>query len=430
MREAGEEQDYLLRFPRMLPTFDKPQRLFILAKGRCNHGATVIGIRYRRGLQIGHRGEQDGIVVAPFLLGSTNHPLARGPTEAMRAEDDGDLPPQTGGGLPGPQVLTQRPYPASVTDFGHHLRAATQDPIEHLGRPKAPVHAQDNPRPLCAGPPKVGFHLLQRRFQSRYGGRFAPQQGLVEYFPGGTCRDPQRFPPRFTAGASHPGALAPLCLGADGHGRHVDIHPQQALVEPMVGRRPVPFQIIPGHPLKLRHGVGGTRPQRPCNGGLLSAARAPKGSLDRRVRANRDVTLRNGLGPTEDPDQGIEDLVDRPVADRFLGDGHLLAERGEETPAPEILAEGAEARTPRVEDGRLRHGALLAGQGDFLIIDPMIGNIPLAGVRFRAFSAPMNVLLRGAKTWQLTAFEQAEMILYAALDPAVAGKAKKGDFVR
>jgi transposase-like protein len=30
---------------------------------------------------------------------------------------------------------------------------------------------------------------------------------------------------------------------------------------------------------------------------------------------------------------------------------------------------------------------------------------------------------------QLTAFEQAEMILYAALDPAVAGKARKGDFV-
>src|SRR5262245_7483977 len=31
---------------------------------------------------------------------------------------------------------------------------------------------------------------------------------------------------------------------------------------------------------------------------------------------------------------------------------------------------------------------------------------------------------------QLTAFEQAEMILYAALDPAVASKARKGDFVR
>ena len=30
----------------------------------------------------------------------------------------------------------------------------------------------------------------------------------------------------------------------------------------------------------------------------------------------------------------------------------------------------------------------------------------------------------------LTAFEQAEMILYAALDPAVASRARKGDFVR
>ena len=31
---------------------------------------------------------------------------------------------------------------------------------------------------------------------------------------------------------------------------------------------------------------------------------------------------------------------------------------------------------------------------------------------------------------QLTACEQAEMILYAALDPAVAGKARQGDFVK
>jgi hypothetical protein len=30
---------------------------------------------------------------------------------------------------------------------------------------------------------------------------------------------------------------------------------------------------------------------------------------------------------------------------------------------------------------------------------------------------------------QLTAFEQAELILYAALDPAIASRAKKGDFV-
>jgi hypothetical protein len=31
---------------------------------------------------------------------------------------------------------------------------------------------------------------------------------------------------------------------------------------------------------------------------------------------------------------------------------------------------------------------------------------------------------------QLTAFEQAEMILYAALDPAIASRARRGDFVR
>jgi hypothetical protein len=31
---------------------------------------------------------------------------------------------------------------------------------------------------------------------------------------------------------------------------------------------------------------------------------------------------------------------------------------------------------------------------------------------------------------QLNAFEQAELILHAALDPAVASKAKRGEFVR
>jgi hypothetical protein len=31
---------------------------------------------------------------------------------------------------------------------------------------------------------------------------------------------------------------------------------------------------------------------------------------------------------------------------------------------------------------------------------------------------------------QLTAFKQAELILYAALDPTVARKARKGDFVK
>jgi hypothetical protein len=32
--------------------------------------------------------------------------------------------------------------------------------------------------------------------------------------------------------------------------------------------------------------------------------------------------------------------------------------------------------------------------------------------------------------FQLTAFEQAEMILYAALDPAIASRARQGNFVK
>ena len=44
MGQTGEEQDHLLGFPLVLPPFDQPQRLFILAKGRFDHGAAVIRI--------------------------------------------------------------------------------------------------------------------------------------------------------------------------------------------------------------------------------------------------------------------------------------------------------------------------------------------------------------------------------------------------
>jgi hypothetical protein len=64
-------------------------------------------------------------------------------------------------------------------------------------------------------------------------------------------------------------------------------------------------------------------------------------------------------------------------------------------------------------------------------LSPVIGTLPV----FRGLS---KTNLPGYVSFfqflrnfhQLTAFEQAEMILYAALDPAVAGRAKKGDFVR
>src|SRR6516165_11550962 len=37
------------------------------------------------------------------------------------------------------------------------------------------------------------------------------------------------------------------------------------------------------------------------------------------------------------------------------------------------------------------------------LVDPLRGNIPLAGVHFRALLAPVTVLLHGAKSWQLLA---------------------------
>ena len=86
-----------------------------------NHGAAVVGIRQRHGLQVRYRGEQDGIVVPPVRLGRANHPLARGSTEAMGAQDGGNVAAWTRRGLPGAEVLAQLVHAAMVADFGHHL---------------------------------------------------------------------------------------------------------------------------------------------------------------------------------------------------------------------------------------------------------------------------------------------------------------------
>ena len=158
---------------------------------RClNHGAAVVGIRHGRGLEVGHGREQDGILIPAFVLGCTNDPLTRGPAEPMGAQDGRHLPARTGGGLPRPNGLTQLVHPPTVTDFSDDLIAPTSHPVEHLGRAKASVHAQDNLRPPLTRPTPVGFHLLERRFQRRDGGRFAPQQGFMEYCSVSTCRDP------------------------------------------------------------------------------------------------------------------------------------------------------------------------------------------------------------------------------------------------
>src|SRR4029450_11417177 len=40
-------------------------------------------------------------------------------------------------------------------------------------------------------------------------------------------------------------------------------------------------------------------------------------------------------------------------------------------------------------------------KGTFPLVNPLRGNIPLAGAHFRALLAPVTVLLYGAKPWQL-----------------------------
>ena len=94
----------------------------------------------------------------------------------------------------------------------------------------------------------------------------------------------------------------------------------------------------------------------------------PKGPLHGGSCVDGHITLGDGLGPTEHVQEGIEDLVNGVVSYHFLGNGDLLAERGEETSAPQICTEGAQTRTPCVENARLRHGALLWQRGDILLL--------------------------------------------------------------
>ena len=160
----------------------------------------------------------------------------------------------------------------------------------------------------------------------------------MENFPVGTGGHPQRFPPGFTAVTPHPGALAPFGLGPNGQGRHIDIDPQQALSEAMVRGLAVALQVIPGHPAELLHRRRSTRLQRARNGRLLGTTGPPKRPLHRRIKTNGAITLGDRLGATEDPQQPIEEFVDRAIADALLGKLHLFSQRGKETVPFEILA--------------------------------------------------------------------------------------------
>src|SRR5215471_14911776 len=111
-----------------------------------------------------------------------------------------------------------------VADFGDHLIPATEQPVEHLGRAKAPVEAQDNLRPPFPRPPEAAFHLLERAFECWDSGCFPAEQHFMEDFSVGTRCDPERFTPRLTPITSHPGALTALGSGPNRQRGEIDIH--------------------------------------------------------------------------------------------------------------------------------------------------------------------------------------------------------------
>src|SRR5215831_19687190 len=139
--QAGSKQDDLLCFPFALPPFDQPERLFILAKGGFAHGPAIIRSSDGRWVECGQARDEDRIVIAAFVLWRANHTLAGRSTEAMRAEHGGHVASGARRRLPRPEVLAQLLHPAMVADLGYDLIPATEQPVEHLGRAKAPVEA-------------------------------------------------------------------------------------------------------------------------------------------------------------------------------------------------------------------------------------------------------------------------------------------------
>ena len=45
MGQARQQEHHLLRLPPTLPAGHEPQGLFVLAEGRLDHGAAIVGIR-------------------------------------------------------------------------------------------------------------------------------------------------------------------------------------------------------------------------------------------------------------------------------------------------------------------------------------------------------------------------------------------------
>src|SRR2546422_913334 len=207
----------------------------------------------------------------------------------------------------------------------------------------------------------------------------------MENFPIVTGGAPQRFPARLTAVAPHPGALTALGLRANGQGGDIHIDPQPALGEPMVRGLAITLQVIPRYPAELVDRLRCTGLQGARNRRLLGTARPPKGLLDGGVDTDRDITLGDGFGATEDPQQSIEQLIARAIAHRFLRDLDLFPQGGKETVPFEILPQGTQTGTARGHRDIFRHGELLPRKGNRSIVDPSIEYISLQESALQVF---------------------------------------------
>src|SRR5207253_7627599 len=142
MCQAGQQEHHLLGCPPAWPAGDASQGLLVLAEGRFNHGAAIIGSSQGHRLVVDQRGDQHRVLIPALLLGGAHHPWPRRATEAMRLSYGGELAPWARGGLPRPDVRAPLLDPALVAALPHHLIAATQEPGEGLGSPTTAVRAR------------------------------------------------------------------------------------------------------------------------------------------------------------------------------------------------------------------------------------------------------------------------------------------------
>jgi hypothetical protein len=124
-------------------------------------------------------------------------------------------------------------------------------------------------------------------------------------------------------------------------------------------------------------GLGGTGLQGADNCRLVRTARLPKGPLHRWVDANRDMALGNGLRPTEEAQEPIEQFVRRAIADRFLRDLPLFLEGDKEAVSPQLLSQGTQTRPVGRGRDTLCHGELLSRKGNKHSVFPSMHSIPV-----------------------------------------------------